>query len=231
MGLSYTGRSCLETLSVTGYSRVPAPPAMMIPFLPCSATRGPSSRAILQLYPFPVRAGCNRRDPLWVVKVPLHCLPQPAWKTVPRNPPNLFPNLTAVDRVTAIVAGTVLNVGDQRFIVWTRPELFQQGADRSHHMNVGLLAGAADVVSLPNRAPLKYVMQRLAMVAHVKPVANLLTITVHRHGLPLDCVMDHERHQLFRELVRPVIVGAVGGEHRQPVGLVKGPYQMVGSGF
>jgi len=33
IGLSYTGRSCLLTANVIGYSRVPEPPARMMPFI------------------------------------------------------------------------------------------------------------------------------------------------------------------------------------------------------
>ena len=33
MGLSYTGNSCLLVTMVSGYKRVPAPPARMIPFM------------------------------------------------------------------------------------------------------------------------------------------------------------------------------------------------------
>src|SRR5438094_637090 len=33
MGLLYTGISCLLTTSVSGYSRVPVPPAKMMPFM------------------------------------------------------------------------------------------------------------------------------------------------------------------------------------------------------
>jgi len=32
MGLSYMGRSCLQTANVAGYNRVPDPPANIIPF-------------------------------------------------------------------------------------------------------------------------------------------------------------------------------------------------------
>jgi hypothetical protein len=33
MGLSYTGSSCLLVTMVSGYSRVPEPPAKIIPFI------------------------------------------------------------------------------------------------------------------------------------------------------------------------------------------------------
>ena len=37
MGLSYTGSSCLDVTRVSGYSRVPEPPARMMPFIVCAS--------------------------------------------------------------------------------------------------------------------------------------------------------------------------------------------------
>src|SRR5213592_676655 len=67
MGLSKTGRSCLLVARVSGWRRVPAPPARMIPFLltepsvpgdhgdrhrtPRSARRSPWDRSSLSLAP------------------------------------------------------------------------------------------------------------------------------------------------------------------------------------
>ena len=42
-------------------------------------------------------------------------------------------------------------------------------------------------------------------------------------------VQDDQRDQLLREVVRPVVVGAVGRERRQPVSVVVGPHEMIRS--
>ena len=43
--------------------------------------------------------------------------------------------------------------------------------------------------------------------------------------------MDAERDELFREMVGAVVVGAVGGEYRQAVGVVVGTHQVVAGGL
>ena len=65
------------------------------------------------------------------------------------------------------------------------------------------------------------------MVRHVQPVADLLAVAIHRQRLAGQCVDDHQRDQLLGEVVGPVVVAAVGGEHRQAVGVVVGTNQMV----
>jgi dTDP-D-glucose 4,6-dehydratase len=42
-------------------------------------------------------------------------------------------------------------------------------------------------------------------------------------------VMDHQRYQLFRKLARPVVVRAVGRQHRHAVGVVIGAHQVIRS--
>ena len=43
--------------------------------------------------------------------------------------------------------------------------------------------------------------------------------------------MDHQRDQLFRKLIGPVIVRAIGDQHRQREGVAPGPHQMIGRGL
>src|SRR5690606_6476921 len=42
---------------------------------------------------------------------------------------------------------------------------------------------------------------------------------------------DHQRDELFREVVGPVVVGAVGDDHRQARSALPGPGQVVGGGL
>jgi hypothetical protein len=75
---------------------------------------------------------------------------------------------------------------------------------------------------------LEHGADRGAVVADVQPVAHVLAVAVDRQRLAGERVDDHQRDQLFGELVRAVVVGAVGGEHRQAVGVVEGAHQVVG---
>lgn len=44
-------------------------------------------------------------------------------------------------------------------------------------------------------------------------------------------VVDKQRNELFRKLVRAVVVGAVGYDGGHSVGIMKGTYKMVTAGF
>lgn len=44
-------------------------------------------------------------------------------------------------------------------------------------------------------------------------------------------VVDEERNQFLRELVGPVVVGAVGHDSRHSVGVMEGTHEMVGAGL
>ena len=65
------------------------------------------------------------------------------------------------------------------------------------------------------------------MVLDIEPVAHVLARAVNRQRLAIQCVEDDQRDELFREMVRPVIVRAVGKHDRQAIGLVPGAHEMV----
>ena len=111
------------------------------------------------------------------------------------------------------------------------PQFVDQGADAADDLDVRLLAVAADVVGLARLAAVKHAPQGPAVVLDEQPVADVHAVAVDRQLLALGRVEDHQRDQLLGELVRPVVVRAVGHQHRQAVGVVVGPGQMVGRGL
>ena len=58
-----------------------------------------------------------------------------------------------------------------------------------------------------------------------------MAVAIDRQRLARQGVDDHQRDQLFGKVVRAVVVGAVGGEHRQAVGVVVGAHQVVAGGL
>ena len=66
------------------------------------------------------------------------------------------------------------------------------------------------------------------MIVHVQPVAHMPAVPVDRQRASLEPVQHHQRDQLFRELIRPVVVRTIGDEDGQPVGVKIGPHEMVG---
>ena len=132
------------------------------------------------------------------------------------------------------MAGAVLDVGDLflvRLAVGARAELVEDGAQGMDDVEVGLFVPAADVVNLARPARFEDTADGAAVVRDVEPVADLLAVAVDGQRLAGERVVDDQRDELFREVVGAVVVGAVGGEHRQPVGVMVGAHQMVAGGF
>ena len=77
-------------------------------------------------------------------------------------------------------------------------------------------------MSIPEDGP-----QGLAVVLHVEPVPDIFSCAVNGKRLAVEGVEDHEGDELLGELAGPVVVGAVGGEHRKPVGMTVRPDEMV----
>ena len=172
--------------------------------------------------------------PLGVVQVPLHRLADAALEGLGRFPAQLALDLARIDRVTPVMAGAVGDVGDLRGVAGTicpGPQLVQQRADRADDFDVGLFVPAAHVVGLAQLAGLEYPADRAAVVLDIEPVAHLHAVAIDRQGFAGQCVDDHERDEFFGEVVGAVVVGAVGGEHRQAVGVVPGAHQVVAGGL
>ena len=66
------------------------------------------------------------------------------------------------------------------------------------------------------------------MIFYEEPVAHVLALAVNRQRLLVADVIDEERNQLFGELVRTVVVGAVRDNRRHAVGVVEGTNEVVG---
>ena len=136
-----------------------------------------------------------------------------------------------IDGVAAIMTGTVGNEGDLFLVgltVRSGAKLIEDGAKGMDDFQVGFFVPAANVIGFPDPARFENSPDGTAVVLDVEPVANLLTIAVDGQGLAGQGVVDDERDELFREVVGAVVVGAVGRQNWQPIGVVVGAYQMVG---
>ena len=69
------------------------------------------------------------------------------------------------------------------------------------------------------------------MIYHVKPVAPVLAIAIDRQRRTLKRVKNHQRNQFLRKLIRAVVIGAICGKRRKPVGVVIGAHQMIRGSF
>ena len=132
------------------------------------------------------------------------------------------------------MARPVLHKGDLLPVapaVRTGPQFIQMGTQQFHQLQIGFLVIAADVVRFPRFSAGNDRQQRLAVIPHIQPVPHVFPLAVYRNGFPAQRFQDNDGYQLFRELVRAVIVGTVGDQHGQPVRIVPGAHQVVAGGL
>ena len=113
----------------------------------------------------------------------------------------------------------------------TGPFCVQNGAERFDQIEVRPLILAADIIAAPQGAPVHHRQQRLGVVFDIEPVAHIAAIAIDRQRLTRQRVQNNHRNELFREVIGAVIVGAIGQQDRQPIGLPPGAHQMIRGGL
>lgn len=98
-------------------------------------------------------------------------------------------------------------------------------------VDVSLLVVAADVVGLARGAFFNDLEQRSAVVFDVQPVADVFAFAINGDRFASQTLEDHDWDQLFRELIRAVVVAAVGDHDGQPVCVLPGSSKVVGGRF
>ena len=66
------------------------------------------------------------------------------------------------------------------------------------------------------------------MVFHIQPVTNIQTFPVNRQRFVSQCIGNHQRNQLLREVIRTIVVGATRNRHRQTIGTMVSQNQQIG---
>ena len=99
--------------------------------------------------------------------------------------------------------------------------------DGLDNVDVFPLVEATDVVGFSNGALMEDKVDGTGMVFHIEPVAYVLALAIDREGLAVTDIVDEERDELLGELVRAVVVGAIGDYGRHSIGVVIGTNEMV----
>ena len=118
--------------------------------------------------------------------------------------------MLAVQRVAAIVAGTVGHLADGGLV---EAELIQ---DDAGDLAVGALVAATDVVDLAGFSLLQHEVDGVGVVVDVQPVAHVQAIAVEGQLLAFEGVGHEEGYELLRILVGAVGVRASGDDDRSP---------------
>jgi hypothetical protein len=66
-----------------------------------------------------------------------------------------------------------------------------------------------------------------SVVLDVEPVADLHAVAIDGEIFPLKGIEDHQRDELFREVIRAVVVRAVGRQRGESVGVLVGADEVV----
>ena len=182
---------------------------------------------LLALLPVPgFGGGLGGLPPLAVVRVPVDGGLQAGLEVRVRGRPAQFgPQFRGIDRVTAVMARTVLHPVERVLV------LSHHLQDHAKHGDVVFLAVRADQVGLADPAFGQDRPHTAGMVLGVDPVAHVLAPAVQLRPLALEDVCDLAGNELLHMLVRTVIVAAVGNRGPQAVRAGPRAHQHVGRGL
>jgi hypothetical protein len=100
-----------------------------------------------------------------------------------------------------------------------------------NEVNVLPLIETADVVGFTNAAIMKDGVYCTGMIFYEQPVTHILTFTINRYRLVGFDIVDGQRDQFFREVMRAIVIGTVTQYNRDLVSVVICFYKMVGAGL
>lgn len=170
--------------------------------------------------------GLGGLPPLAVVRVPVDGGLQTGLEIRVRGRPTQFgPELRGIDRVSTVMARTVLHPVERVLA------LSHHLQNHAKHGDVVPLAVRADQVGLADPSLGQDRPHAAGMVLGVDPVAYVLALAVQLRPLALEDVRDLAGNELLHMLVRAVIVAAVGNRGPQAVRAGPRAHQHVGRGL
>ena len=170
--------------------------------------------------------GLSRLPPEAVVRVPVDGLFQAGLEVRVRGrPTQLGPQFRGIDRVTAVVARTILHPVERVLALTHHPQ------DHAQHGDVVPLSVRADQVGLADPAFGQDRPHAAGMVLSVDPVAHVLAPAVQLRPLALEDVRDLAGNELLHMLVRAVVVRTVGNCGPKAVRAGPRAHQHVGRGL
>lgn len=167
--------------------------------------------------------------PFLVVQVPAYRLLDALFKLQARFPAQFLLQLRRIDGITHVVAQTVGYVRNQVH-VFTLLAAQQTVYRVDYHLddvNVLPLIETADVIGSCRLTVVENHVDGPRMVFHIQPVAHVFPLAIYRQRLAVTDVVDEQRNQLLRELIRPVVVRTVRHDGRHAVRVVECPHKVV----
>ncbi len=101
-------------------------------------------------------------------------------------------------------------------------------ANEANDVDIRPFVVAANVVDLAEHTFLQNQLNAARVIGDEQPIADVFAVAVDWQRQAVQDVGDAQRNEFFREMIRPVVVGAVAGGDVQAVGVMVGAYQMIG---
>ena len=108
------------------------------------------------------------------------------------------------------------------------PFVIKNLTKRANELNILTFVITSDVVTLPYPALGQDGVQGLSVVFDVEPVADVFALAVDGYRLASEAFEDDDRDQFFGKLVGPVVVGTIGDEDGEAVGICPCAGKMIG---
>ena len=211
---------------VTGYNRVPDPPASMIPFrsvITGSFSISPRTFPIFRRTPPGLESSPQRTQPGFIAQVPAHRSLEADFQRGRCFPVQLRSNSRRVDGVSQIMPGSV---GDEFYQIGvgtrSRGQFVHDPANQMHQIDIPRFRITADIVASADLSPAKDGEQRVGVILHVEPVANILSRAVDGYRFPHQRLQDHHWQKLFRKLERTIVVRTIRQQDGKIIGLAPG---------
>ncbi len=124
------------------------------------------------------------------------------------------------------MAETVSDVCDERIRVsgWISKESVDGADDHFDEINIFPFVESSDIVGFSNFAIVENCVDSPGVVLDVEPVSYIFTFSVDGKRFALTYVVYEKRYELFRELLRTVIIRAVCDDSRHSVGIMVRSY-------
>src|ERR1700730_13183837 len=159
--------------------------------------------------------------PRLLINVPANSLFKSAFKSFFGLPAKLSLKLRRINCVTSVMARPLLDernqlsprTGSARF------DMIKQVTNTFNHQQIGSFVAATNIVGVANLTMLQHKGQRFGMILHVKPVSHVLSVSINGQRFILETPCDDTGNQLFRKVIRAVVVRAIRHHRRQIVSL------------
>ena len=131
------------------------------------------------------------------------------------------------------MTGAVGDIGDEvEILAFLAAQQSVNGLDQHlDDVDVLPLVEAAYIVGFGDVAFVEDGVDSSGMVFDIEPVAHVLAFAIDGQGFAVAYVVYEQGYEFFGELVGAVVVGAVGDDGGQAVGVVEGSHEMVAAGF